>query len=61
MENKDKKNKEVVPGFTKYQITNSKKYKNRRDLLNAILDENKQYTTDEVDSLIDAFMKGTVK
>lgn len=61
MENKEKKNKKIVSRFTKYQITNSKKYKSRRDLLNAILDDNKQYTTDEVDSLIYAFMKGDVK
>ena len=61
MKNKEKKNKKIVPRFTKYQITNSKKYKSRRDLLNAILDDDKQYTTNEVDKLIDTFMKGEVK
>lgn len=60
MENKDKKNKDVILAFTKYQIANSKKYKNRRDLLNAILDDSKKYTIDEVDTLIDTFMKGEV-
>ncbi|MDN9330660.1 hypothetical protein KLK89_02290 [Clostridioides difficile] len=44
--------------FTKEQIVNSKKYVNRKDLLNAILRENELYSFSEVEEIIDKFMKG---
>ncbi|HBG0458411.1 TPA: hypothetical protein KPE24_000200 [Clostridioides difficile] len=44
--------------FTKEQIVNSKKYVNRKDLLNAILKENELYSFSEVDDRINNFMKG---
>ncbi|MFN1841794.1 hypothetical protein ACK2FW_01215 [Clostridioides difficile] len=44
--------------FTKEQIVNSKKYVNRKDLLNAILKENELYSFLEVEEIIDKFMKG---
>jgi hypothetical protein len=47
--------------FTKEKILNFKKYSHRIDLLNVLLDDGKAYTTDEVDALIDNFMKGKVK
>lgn len=47
--------------FTKAKILTFKCYFNRVDLLNVLLDENKAYTTDEVDALIEKFMKGKVK
>lgn len=47
--------------FTKDKILTFKKYSHRIDLLTVLLDENKAYTTDEVDALIDNFMKGKVK
>lgn len=47
--------------FTKKQITDSKKYVHNRDLLNVLLDNSKEYTFLEVDSLIGDFMKGKVK
>ncbi len=46
--------------FTKENILKSKKYHNRKDLLNVLL-EDKEYTFSEVDALIDKFMKGKVK
>lgn len=46
--------------FTKSQIANSKKYNIRRDLINAILDENTLYSLDEVDNLINKFLKKEV-
>ena len=46
--------------FTKSQIANSKKYSIRRDLINAILDENILYSLDEVDNLINKFLKKEV-
>lgn len=47
--------------FTKEKIIKFKRYSNRIDLLNALLDDNKAYTLDEVDALINNFMKGKVK
>ncbi|MFL8797994.1 hypothetical protein Q3228_18955 [Clostridioides difficile] len=44
--------------FTKEQIVNSKKYVNRKDLLNAILKENELYSFSEVEEIINNFMKG---
>ncbi|MFL8713120.1 hypothetical protein Q3304_20295 [Clostridioides sp. GD02377] len=44
--------------FTKEQIVNSKKYVNRKDLLNAILKENELYSFSEVEDKINNFMKG---
>nr|WP_102834281.1 hypothetical protein [Clostridioides difficile] len=44
--------------FTKEQIVNSKKYVNRKDLLNAILKEDELYSFLEVEDRINNFMKG---
>ncbi|MDK0695915.1 hypothetical protein P5E93_15025 [Clostridium perfringens] len=46
--------------FTKSQIVNSKKYRIRKDLVTALLDENKLYSFDEVDDLIVKFLKKEV-
>ncbi len=46
---------------TKEQILCSKKYENRRDALGAILVDGESYTIEEVDSLLEQFMKGKVK
>ena len=55
-----KKELEKESGFTKEQILTSKKYLNRRDALVAILSDNKTYTLEQVDSLLEKFMKGKV-
>lgn len=50
-----KKNEDAVKTeirFTRDQITASDKYKNRADLLNVLLDEEKQYSLSEVDDLM---------
>lgn len=47
--------------FTKENILKFKKYANRVDLLTVLLDEHKAYTMNEVDALIEKFMKGKVK
>ena len=57
-----KANAEVAaPVYTKAQLLASKKYANRQDILNALLDDGKTYTTDQVDALIEKYMKGQVK
>ena len=47
--------------FTKEQILKSEKYKNRVDLINALLTSNEVYSLSEIDELINKFMKGSVK
>lgn len=44
--------------FSKAQILASAQYANRRDLVDALLEAEKQYTKKEVDELINKFMKG---
>ncbi|MBQ4541217.1 MAG: hypothetical protein IJA23_00015 [Clostridia bacterium] len=46
--------------FSKEQILASNKYANRRDALDAILEDNGVYTIEQVDSLLEKFMKGKV-
>ena len=46
--------------FTKEQILKSQKYKDRADLLGVLLQNGREYSLSEVDSLIDDFMKGKV-
>lgn len=47
--------------FTKKQILASEKYCNNRDMVDALLDESKKYTMEQVDKLVDSYKKGTVK
>ena len=47
--------------YTVDQLAASKRYANRRDLIRALLEPGKTYPLDEADSLVDGFMKGTVK
>ena len=47
--------------YTVDQLAASKRYANRRDLIRVLLEPGKTYTLDEADSLVDGFMKGTVK
>jgi len=51
----------AVSKFTKTQIIKSAKYSNRRDVLSVLLQEEKEYSLNEVNTLIDKFMKGKVK
>ena len=46
--------------FTKAQILASQKYVGRRDVLGAILNEGDTYSLNEVDSLLEKFMKRKV-
>lgn len=47
--------------YAKIDILKSKKFIGRKDVLTVILNDEKQYTIDEVEKLIDSFMKGRVK
>lgn len=50
-----------VPVFTKRNILTFQRYANRRDLLSILLKDGQEYTHDQVQNLIDNFMKGKVK
>jgi len=49
------------PKFNKTQFLNSKKYAARRDIVSAVLQEDRLYTSGEVNSLIDNYLSKGVK
>lgn len=56
---KNTRQKEPVR-YTKTQLASAKRYREKKDLITALLEEGKSYTTEEADQLIDTFMKGKV-
>lgn len=46
--------------YTKADLLNSKRFRHQRDLIAALLDENKTYTIEEAKALIGRFLKGQV-
>lgn len=48
------------PNFTKRAFLKSEYYRGKQDVLNALLDDDKMYTIDEVNNLIETFLKGKV-
>lgn len=55
-----KADKRAEPKFGKSQLVRCGKYRDRRDLVDALLDDSKKYTMEQVDRMIDGFMKGKV-
>ena len=53
--------KQIEPSFSKSQLVKSKRFLEERDLLNALLTDNKTYSIDEVTNMISDFKKGKVK
>lgn len=51
----------AVTKYSKEQLLQARRFSQRKDLLNALLVSNKQYTIDEVDAAIKDFMKGKVE
>lgn len=50
-----------IPVFTKRNLLTFERYAKRRDLLSVLLQDGKEYTTEQVDSLLqDFFKKGKV-
>lgn len=47
--------------FTREQLAASKRYANRRDLINALLEADKAYTLEQVDAAIEKYLKGKVR
>lgn len=50
-----------APVFLKERILTFQRYAKRRDLLSTLLKDGQEYTHDQVQSLIENFMKGKVK
>jgi len=47
--------------FSKAKVLTLKRYAKRRDLLKSLLTDGEYYTMDQVDAVIQKFMKGKVK
>lgn len=56
-----KTEKAEVVKYTKDQILSAKKYKHSRDVVNVVLNNDQVYSLEEVDDLVEKFMKGKVK
>jgi len=52
---------EQVQTFSKEQLLSGNKYRNRKDILGVLLEDGKEYSFDQADTLMDEFMKGKVK
>lgn len=57
---KTDENVRITPQFTKEQLINSERYAAKKDLICALLEENKTYTTESVDKAIEKFLTGRV-
>lgn len=51
----------AVTKYTKEQLIGSERYRNRRDLLGALLKDGEVYTLHDADTLLSNYMKGKVK
>lgn len=47
--------------FSKEQLTGSERFRERKDMLNAILDDGRKYAISEVEQQIEKYRKGKVK
>ena len=49
------------PKFSKEALVNSKRFRNNRDLVSALLEDGVEYTISEVEVMITNYLKGKVK
>ena len=47
--------------FTKEALVNSKRFRNERDIVSALLKDGEEYAVSEVEGMITEYMKGKVK
>ena len=59
MATKTKKDDEVL--YSKEQIISSKKYSNRKDILNVLLKDDEEYSFSRIDEIIEKFMNKEVQ
>ena len=50
-----------VTKYSKRQLIEADKYKHKRDILEALLEEQNKYSHKEVENIIEGFLKGEVK
>lgn len=60
MKTSEKENKITEEKYTKNQIIKSKTFIDNKDLLNAILKEDKSYSKQEINKIIENYKKGKV-
>lgn len=58
---KEKPKKKTENKFTKQQVLASKKLSYSKDLINAILEDGKTYTLEEVETKVNEYLKRKVK
>ncbi|MEY8428430.1 hypothetical protein AALA00_12075 [Lachnospiraceae bacterium 46-15] len=51
----------IESSFSKQQLLTSERFQNRKDIVNALLSTDGQYTVSEVEQMIKKYMKGQVK
>lgn len=49
------------PTFTKEILVNSRRFRNKQDIVSALLKDGVEYTISEVEDMIEKYMKGKVK
>nr|DAN38442.1 MAG TPA: hypothetical protein [Caudoviricetes sp.]DAR70304.1 MAG TPA: hypothetical protein [Caudoviricetes sp.] len=59
MATKTKKDDEIL--YSKEQIITSKKYSNRKDILNVLLKDDEEYSFSKIDEIIEEFMNKEVQ
>ena len=59
MATKTKKDDEIL--YSKEQIIESKKYSNRKDILNVLLKDDEEYSFSRIDEIIEEFMNKEVQ
>lgn len=60
MKTKEKKEVDDSPVFLKQDLVKSKRYFDKRDILNALLEDGKTYTLAQVDDIIKTFLSKEV-
>ncbi len=60
-EKKEKSAAKIEKLFSKEQLLAAEHFKERKDIVNALLSPDKQYTVEAVEQMIKKYMKGQVK
>lgn len=58
---KERSGSKTAAGYTKQQYLKSKKYSEYKDIVQALLKDGKTYTVDQVDKMVDDFLKKEAK
>ena len=51
----------IEKSFSKEQLLAAERFQGRKDIVNALLSPDKQYTVEAVEGMIEKYMKGQVK